>query len=136
MPRYSGRVSNAGSKNAEELYILAQWVATVIPRRPMDCNLASPRADRRRCEAILVQELDARIAHSLAELLKIQIAIGKSGLCAHQTNHQTHMLSVFVEFMALSQSEVACYSHQIVKHEEPRMRYGLYSQIVEVKDTS
>ena len=46
------------------------------------------------------------------------------------------MLSVFVEFMALSQSEVACYSHQIVKHEEPRMRYDLYSQILEVKDTS
>ena len=136
MPGYSGRVSNAGSKNAEELYILAQWVATVIPRRPMDCNLASPRADRRRCEAILVQELAARIAHSLAELLKIQIVTGKSILYDHQTKHQTEIVMVFMEFMALSQSEVASYSPRIVQLEEARMRYGRYSQIVAVKDTS
>ena len=136
MPGYSGRVSNAGSKNAQELYILAQWVATVIPRRSMDCNLASPRADRRRCEAILVQELAARIAHSLAELLKIQIATGKSILYDHQTKHQTQIVMVFMEFMALSQSEVACYSPRIVQLEEARMRYGRYSQIVAVKDTS
>ena len=136
MPGYSGRVSNAGLKNAEELYILAQWVATVIPRRPRDCNLASPRADRRRCEAILVQELAARIAHSLAELLKIQIVTGKSILYDHQTKHQTEIVMVFMEFMALSQSEVASYSPRIVQLEEARMRYGRYSQIVAVKDTS
>ena len=136
MPGYFGRVSNAGSRNAQELYILAQWVATVIPRHPMDCNLASPRADRRRCEAILVQELGAKIAHSLAELLNIQIAIGKSILYDHQTKHQTQIVMVFMESMALSQSEVACYSPRIVQLEEARMRYGRYSQIVAVKDTS
>ena len=61
---------------------------------------------------------------------------GKSILYGHQTKHQTEIVMVFMEFMALSQSEVASYSPRIVQLEEARMRYGRYSQIVAVKDTS